>query len=564
MHASDTSPSLSAPTVACLWTRRAAWLAAALTPLAYLWLYTPYGMDTTDFGFFYGYPWRILQGEVPYRDFYYINPALPLYWHALWLKITPAQWGVLGGKAGFVAVMYGAAWCMTLFLDRVFDLDRMNLPAPLLAVAGFVWGVHTFPHVPWHTADGVFFFSAALLAGAAGRPSAAGVLACMALLAKQSFMPAPVAVLAVVFFLRPRREVPRMLLACALAWLAWWGFLKSAGAWEAFRFLTSNPLDFNEALEAGILIYLRQEWQLPALCALPWILWKARRRADPVPQCLQPALIYLVVIAARYMHTVGMERGWIGFGESWPTLWTTLGVACVLAPGVLLRPWLREADGPRPSLRAAAVMAAAVLTAWSAGISGGYKTPAMGAPALIFALLLVHARLGGKAAPAAWTALLLGLLMFRTGYEYPYVFPAREMPRAGLTYDAGQVFSKASGVYVDKEMFDTLRELKDLRARYGPNYRVLPGFPHAYYLTDDPPAFPSEWLLDWQIANQFDKVYQELLDRDVTVFMLREQMDAIQADGYARAGYTVPQMVRRRWRIVEETPRFVVMRPPRS
>ena len=92
-----------------------AWAAAVLTPLAYLLFYTPYGMDTTDFGYFYGYAWRILEGQVPYRDFYYIKPALPLYWHAFWMWLTPENVNVLAGKAGFVAGMLAASWFAALF-----------------------------------------------------------------------------------------------------------------------------------------------------------------------------------------------------------------------------------------------------------------------------------------------------------------------------------------------------------------------------------------------------------------------------------------------------------------
>lgn len=565
--------------VPCGMAEKMARVLAVLVPLAYVWLYTPYGMDTTDFGFFYGYPWRILQGEIPYRDFYYINPSFPLFWHAFWLKITPTTWGILGGKLGYVAGMLGTAWMTALFLNRIFDLRRMGLPVSLLATGGFVWGVHTFAHVPWHTLDGVLFASGALYAGVAGIPLLAGMLAGCSFLTKQSFLLFPVALLLVVWTLRPRkRETVWALLGFALVWGAFWLFLKEVGAWEAFRTLTSKPLDMQEALEAGIHIYLRQEWWLPAVSLVPWLLWKLwqRWRGDsrPVPEILQPALIYLVTIAARYMHEVGITHDWIGFGESWPTLWVVLGGLCVLLPAAFLRPFLRsgmaqgEASGMRfwqsPLWKGAVALGAALLVAWSAAVSGGYKTPAFYAVPLLFALILVHARLGGKPATAAWAALLLGLVMFRVGYEYPYTFPQRVMPRSTLTYDAGDIFPKASGVMVDKEIYETLAELKALRAKYGPNYRVLPGFPHAYFLTDDKPAFPSEWLLDWQIVNQFDEVYQQLVDRNLTVFMLRDQMFTEQADGYKRAGYTVPQMVRKRWRVVEETPHYVVMRPPLS
>ena len=360
-------------------------LLAVLVPLAYIWLYTPYGMDTTDFGFFYGYAWRILQGEIPYRDFFYINPSFPLFWHALWLKLTPENWGVLGGKLGYVAGMLATSWMTALYCNRVFDLRRLGVSLPLLATAGFVWGVHTFAHVPWHTLDGVLFASGALYAGVAGFPLLAGILAGFSFLTKQSFLLFPAALVASVFFLRPRkREVVWALLGFALVWLSFWFFLRQVGAWEAFRTLTSKPLDMQEALEAGIYIYLRQEWWLPALACLPWLGWKVwarlKARAADVPQLLQPALLYLVLIAARYMHEVGVSRTWIGFGESWPTLWVVLGGLCVLLPAGFLDPWLRSAPPGLPPLRArwrgSVALAAALLVAWSAGVSGGYKTPA--------------------------------------------------------------------------------------------------------------------------------------------------------------------------------------------
>lgn len=542
--------------------RLVAWLVAVLVPVAYLWLYTPYGMDTTDFGFFYGYAWRIVQGEVPYRDFYYLFPSFALFWHALWIWLTPEGWNILGGKWGFVATMLAAAWAMTLYLNRFIDFARMAVPLPLMATAGFVWGVHTFAHVPWHTADGVLFASCALLAGASGWPALAGVLSGVALLTKQSFVFVPVGVALAIFVLRPDgrhwRATITMLAAFALTWGAWWLFLHTLGAWEAFRTLTTAKLDIAEAWEAGIFIYLRQPWLWPVLTCVPFVAWKLLRKNVPVPQVLQPAYIYLAVLAGRYIHNVFNTRSWIGFGESWPTLWLVLGGLCVLWPP-MLKDWRRQAEDNRwPVLGPAVALGAALLVSWSSGISGGYKTPALCAVPLLMGLLLLHTRLGGKGGPVVWVALICGLFMFRVGYEYPYTFPDRSMPRSSLTYHAGEIFPKATGVYVDKHMYTTLYELRSLRAKYGPNYRVLPSFPHATYLTGDKPVFPSEWTMDWQILGHIDSVYQGLCDKKTTVFMLKDQMDATQADGYARTRYTLHHRVRQHWRILEETSQFVV------
>ena len=264
------------------------WAAAVLTPLAYLLFYTPYGMDTTDFGYFYGYAWRILEGQVPYRDFYYIKPALPLYWHAFWMWLTPENVNVLAGKAGFVAGMLAASWFAALFLDSLFRLEALGLPLPLLATCGFVWGVHSFPHMPWHTVDGIFFAGGALWAAVSGWPAAAGLLAGCAMLCKQSFLLVPPAVVLLIWLVRPRR---REAAYCLAAWLGLvalaYGLLYHAGALAAFSRMTTGQLDIREALDAGIFIYLRQSWWLPGLAVLPCC---SKKRCPP--PCNRPTSIF--------------------------------------------------------------------------------------------------------------------------------------------------------------------------------------------------------------------------------------------------------------------------------
>lgn len=107
----------------------------------------------------------------------------------MWL--TPESVNVLAGKAGFVAGMLGASWFAALFLQKLFRLEALDLPLPLLATLGFVWGVHSFPHMPWHTVDGILFAGAALWAAVCGWSLAAGILAGGAMLCKQSFLLVP-------------------------------------------------------------------------------------------------------------------------------------------------------------------------------------------------------------------------------------------------------------------------------------------------------------------------------------------------------------------------------------
>ncbi|MDR2696335.1 MAG: hypothetical protein LBC79_08170 [Deltaproteobacteria bacterium] len=562
--------------------------AACLGALALLCLYAlcyaPYGMDSTDFGFFYGYPWRLLQGQAPYRDFYFITPPAALYWHAFWLSVTPDGIAVLAGKLGFLAELAAAAWMGTCYLARVFDCERMELPLPLLASLGFVWSVHCFPPMPWHTVDGVLFGSAALLAGISGWPVLAGICAGACMLTKQSYLLVPFAVALMVFCCRARkRESLFCLLGAMLALSAHYAVLRYLGAWEAFRVQTTGQLDIHEALKAGILIYITQNWLLPALAVAPYAIWRApllfsrffparaassffqRLQERPVPHILQPVPLYFLILAGVYIRTVLEVKGWIGFGDSWPTLLMVVGGLCVLFPAAFFRERLKtNAQGlsPPSPVRAAVALGAALTLSWSAGISGGYKIPAFGALPLVFCAILAHVRLGGRAHAAAWLMLVCGLVMFRVGYEYPYVFPVRPMPRASLVHDAGQVYPKARGVYVDEEMFAKLRELRTLRERYGANYKTLPAFPLAYFLNDDVPAYPAEWVMDWWIGGRVEENYQALVDHDIVVFMERDQMDVESPDAYASRRYSVPIRVSREWRRVDETERFIVLKRP--
>lgn len=533
-------------------------LTAAVIPLYYLFFYTPYGMDTTDFGYFYGYAWRILQGQIPYRDFFYIKPALPLYWHAFWMQLTPEKWQVLAGKAGYLAEMLALSWFTALYFAKIFDLNKLELPTTLLATCGFIFSVHTFPHMPWHTADGAFFCALSLWSAISGHSLLAGVAVACASLCKQSFILMPCAIFILLWIMRKRN--------CILFTVGFLGviaafaaFLYFKGAWPAFREMTTGQLDLREAIDAGILIYLRQNWLLPLAACAPALICKLCKK--PLPKAIAPACCYIVLLAICYIGLCLTEQTWIGFGLSWPTLFMILGGACVILPQIFLTP-ITKITTNYPRMAPAAGLGAALLAAWSCAISGGYKIPAFFATPLVFSFFIFHARFYGNARQLAWLTLAAGLLMFGIGYQYPYVFPQRPLTANELIHDAGAVYPRASGVKVDADMLARLQELKNLREKYGANYKTLPGFTLAFYLNNDAPTLSSDWLIDWEINGKTNQVYQELVDKKITVFMERDQLDVLKADNYDRAGYTVPQMVRRHWRIIEETPHFVIFQPP--
>jgi hypothetical protein len=349
--------------------------------------------------------------------------------------------------------------------------------------------------------------------------------------------------------------------------------LRHLNAWEAFRLQTTGQLDIREALQSGIFIYLTQNPVPPVLAMAPFILAHLLRRCKNfggLPLVLQPVPFYFCLISATYIHDALRQQTWIGYGDSWPTLFMLIGCCCVFFPALFLKDILKEVEnrntGGKPLLRASIALGAVLLLSWSTGVSGGYKIPAFGALPLLFCAMLAHRRLSSAKDLRACAALALaaGLVMFRVGYEYPYVFPQRPMPRSSLVHDAGAIYPKAGGVYVDAEMLGKLRDLRELRNKYGPGYKTLPAFPLAYFLNGDRPAYPAEWLMDWQIGGRVEKFYNLLQDREIIVFMEKDQAGIVAPDAYASRRYSVPLRVIENWRLIEDTEYFFVLQSPES
>jgi hypothetical protein len=171
------------------------------------------GFSLREDGYLRALAERVLHGDVPYRDFAYIRPPLPVLIQAAVARLVPG-YGI-AAERWFFAVEVG------LVLTVVFLLLRRLAPAPLpravaatgAAVVAFTAG---FAPKPWHTVDGVLFSALAALALAAAverrapaLAAAGGLAAAAAALCKQGF--ALVAVVGLVLVLTPagRRAGPR-------------------------------------------------------------------------------------------------------------------------------------------------------------------------------------------------------------------------------------------------------------------------------------------------------------------------------------------------------------------
>ncbi|MCK5923915.1 MAG: hypothetical protein KAG66_23475, partial [Methylococcales bacterium] len=190
-----------------------------LLPILYFILYGSYGFDETDQGFIVSLCYRILIGEVPHEDFFYVRPPLTPLLHSLEMALLPENIELIGMR--FFGILY--LWLTVLFsllaFRRLFDFEQLNISVWHLGALGFIVSMHNYPPMAWHTIDGVLFTALGayfLSRGEQAHWIALALIAwAMAPLAKQPFAVVPLTGLLAVFWMYPPRKAAKGLALAA-------------------------------------------------------------------------------------------------------------------------------------------------------------------------------------------------------------------------------------------------------------------------------------------------------------------------------------------------------------
>src|ERR687893_589350 len=158
--------------------------------LAHL-LFSWRGFAPVDDGFTLAYSRRILEGEIPHRDFIIIRPFVSPLLH------TPFV--LFGGDYTYWASRFFVwfqfaciSWAWVCIINRALDNPLNSTMKMFIALASFAASVHYFVLTAWHTVDGLFLASIGLwilLAQKHARWRVIGyLLVAAAYLCKQSFL----------------------------------------------------------------------------------------------------------------------------------------------------------------------------------------------------------------------------------------------------------------------------------------------------------------------------------------------------------------------------------------
>ncbi|RXR23515.1 YccS family putative transporter [Flavobacterium stagni] len=447
------------------------------------------GMDLWDSGYIVGYSWRILNGEIPYRDFFFKGPPATLYLWAGLMKITPL--------VGQFYILKLINWCLFFLQIRFwvkgfkyfYRWEKTTLS--VLALGGICFSVQFFPMYPWPTTDGLLFASIAfyLLGSYAHKKNAflwpiIALMTVLSALTKQSFYPVPLLFLvATVLYFDSKKGL----------WLFLWQlFFLGIGILAlylnhllpAFIAHTTGETTLSDLWLSGVQNYilgyknLGLAWIPVGVIALLIIIYALYQKLT-----FGQMLLQIAIAGSLWALVYGLLTT---FQEGARLLWCMLLIGMVSFISLQKKDWIKSTP-----------LWIILGIAWCSSISLGYPFPVF----MGLGLLLVFYFFVFEGMPKNYMPLFqwITACFLITGTVYHYQ-PYAERPLSELHYNLGVVSAKLEGIQTSKGHFEKMKELKTLQVAYPhKKYIFAPNIPIGYYAFSLRNPLPADWLLNWEI-----------------------------------------------------------------
>jgi hypothetical protein len=436
--------------------------AALPAHFAFSWM----GFNPTDDGVFLAAARRILNGQVPHRDFIWPYPALTSIVHApevafgcnhiLWLSRL-ILWIELAALA----------WCWTLIASSVLQPRPSSSERIAMGLPAFAISIHTFQLITWYTIDALFALSLGIALRLIGprrmAPAAYFLMGC-ACLFKQSFLPA--APLLLIMFGDWRK--PSRVIAAAAPPVAYGLFLLATGALRDAIVQCSARTNI---IRIGLEPYVAH-WEVPLGAAFGlFSLYLARR--------IRPAAFLILAPVAGTALIVAVRNG-----RSASAFLVIFGIAAGATYGIWR--WFPER---RPL---SFIGALALIAGWFTSLSYGENHPGFAAGALSLFLVACFYAIAPRAKAAAVCALSVFVVACIAYARYDHSDGDRRP--AELRYALDGVLPGAAGLRTNVNTFRYLADMAIARKRAGVQCAVLPDNAGIWVASPQPNPLSIDWV----------------------------------------------------------------------
>ncbi len=458
-----------------------------------------YGWSDTDDGFILGYSWRLIIGELPYKDFVYVRPPLSPMLHAIWFYILPEAYVYAFSR--FIVILQ--IWIYSLVAGWVICLKLINNEALkkywfIISICGFLLSASSFTPMPWHTVDGIFFatLGAWILITFRGHAGAfiAGILIFLCCMTKQSFYPLPLVAVFYLLFLKQYKCAITLFIAGIISCFLFLILAKHYGVDTEFINQTRGTSSVNDAIIAGFWQYIvvGGKFLIVVFLLNSFItIYYEHLQTSPPKNLI--IFVFMMCSVLSVLARVFFAKSWINYG--------TLGFSHVLLLfGVL---YLTKEIFTKNDISSGLGFAFFLSIAWCASISWGFLSPILFSVPLIiggycYAKDLIIFSENDNIMMIYGIAISTIFIMISSSL-FPYRdSQARFSPNCNLS----STENKLSFIVTTKDNCEKISEAKIFSKSLSDSFVFLPAFSMAYFISNKPNPIQLDWPMQIEMGKK--------------------------------------------------------------
>lgn len=457
--------------------------ASVIAHLMYSWI----GFNPTDEGYMLSASRRILDGQIPHRDYITLRPPGTHYLHAhllLWAGDHLIWWSRFTTWFQLAVI----SWCWIVIAESLFVRFPKSWMRLCMAAIGLLGSASFFPIMPWNTIDGIFFISLGVLVSVL-RPSLAGIglfLIGTAPLFRQNFV---FLLLPLVIVLGRWRSIASWLFVTAPGILYVLFLLLTHSFSDALIQMTSHKGSIVPVLLAPVGGFPTSSLQGAAIGVIAGALMVFRRDSLDKAACV---LLGVSLVYAAFLTPLTGP----GVSPSWFLFMIVL---------FALPFFLSRFPGARRFIFLLLVIG------WGVSISEGCPQPLLVGGCLFLIVAGMILKLEEVSIFRTFVILTLVMLSYavhRGRIQLPYC----DLSTDRLNYALGEVMPGASNIRTSIDTYKFMKELVEITDHLrseGRTYAVVPEAAQFWVTSPQPNPLSSDWPIDQEILD--DRLRQRVL-----------------------------------------------------
>jgi hypothetical protein len=447
------------------------------------------GFEFWDTGYIPSFSWRIVYGEKVYEDFLYKGPPITLYFHAFFMKFLPEV-----GQFYWIRLSNYLLFAFQVFFtvkafDNFYDLAKYKINIWAIMIVGFIISLLNFPPYPWPTTDGLFFASIALYFSSkldkikVYHLFIIAFFSFLSALTKQSFYLIP---LFFIIFITIQKGIQKgmILLLFILFFISlflYW--ITTITTLDNFLKQTTGQTHIKDLFYAGFLNYFWiydnkiQIYSIILIATLILYYFKFKYSTFSFKKLFETISITLLLVSIV-----------LCFSNQFLIASRIAVISCTIALSNQIKLSIESIKFHLPLLLFLGI-------AWCSAISMGYAFPILFSTGIIVSIaVLFHNEL--QKFSKLKVIIIFFLCLFAFSYNYK---PYREQNLSKINSSLNQISPKLNYIYTTESNFKKLKELKELREKYGTKTIVAPNMAMTNYIFGSKSLFPADWIINTEV-----------------------------------------------------------------